>query len=44
MQNKKEYAYNQFHAKTSMVLPDIGQTEKERGQSHEWAIMFMLPV
>jgi hypothetical protein len=26
------------------VLPDMGQTEKERGESHEWALMFMLPV
>ena len=26
------------------MLPDMGQTEKERGESHEWALMFMLPV
>ena len=24
------------------MLPDMGQTEKERGESHEWALMFML--
>ena len=40
----KEYAYNQSHARTSAALPDLGQTEKERGESHEWALMFMLPV
>ena len=44
MQNKKEYGYNQSHARTSAVLPDMGQTEKERGESHEWALMFMLPI
>ena len=44
MQNKKEYAYNQSSARTSVVLPDMVQTEKEGGQSHEWALMFMLPV
>ena len=44
MQNKKEYAYNQSYARTSAVLPDMGQMEKERGESHEWALMFMLPV
>ena len=27
MQNKKEYAYNQSYARTSAVLPDMGQTE-----------------
>ena len=43
-QSKKEYAYNQSSARTSAVLPDMGQTEKERGQSHEWALMFMLPL
>ena len=26
------------------VLPDMGQMEKERPESHEWALMFMLPV
>ena len=30
MQNKKEYAYNQSYARTSAVLPDRGQMEKER--------------
>jgi hypothetical protein len=44
MQNEKEYAYNQSYARTSAVLPDMWQTEKERGESHEWALMFMLPV
>jgi hypothetical protein len=36
MQNKKEYAYCQSYARTSAVLPDMGQTEKERGESREW--------
>ena len=44
MQNKKEYACCQSYARTSAVLPDMGQTEKERGESHEWTLMFMLPV
>ena len=44
MQNKKEYAYNQSYARTSAVLPDMEQIEKERGDSDEWALMFMLPV
>ena len=44
MQNKKEYAYNQSYARTSAVLPDMEQTVKERGESHEWAIRLMLPV
>ena len=43
-QNKKKLAYNQSSVMTSAVLPDMGQTEKERGESHEWALMFMLPV
>ena len=43
-QNKKEHAYNQSYARTSAVLPDMGQMEKGRGESHEWALMFMLPV
>ena len=43
MRNKKEYAYNQYYARTSAVLPDMGQREKER-ESHELAIKFMLPV
>ena len=43
-QNKKEYAYNQSYARTSAVLPDMGQKEKERGESHEWALMFMMHV
>jgi hypothetical protein len=43
-QNKKEYAYNQSYSSTSSVLPDMGQTDKERGESHEWALMFMLPL
>ena len=43
-QNKKEYAYNQSYARTCAALPDMEQTEKERGESHEWALMFMLPV
>ena len=38
MQNKKEYAYCQSYARTSAMLPDMGQTEKERGDSHEWAV------
>jgi hypothetical protein len=42
--NKKEYAYNQSYAMTTAVLPDMVQTEKERGESHEWALKFMLPV
>jgi hypothetical protein len=42
-QNKKKYAYNQSYARTSAVLPDMGQTEKEREESHEWALMYMLP-
>ena len=37
MQNKKEYAYCQSYVRTSAVLPDMGHTEKERGESHEWA-------
>jgi hypothetical protein len=44
MQNKKEYAYNQSYARTSAVLPDMGQMKKERGASHEQALMFMLSV
>ena len=45
-QNKKEYAYNQSYARTCAVLPDMGQLEKERerGESHGSALMFMLPV
>ena len=45
-QNKKEYAYNQSYARTSAMLPDMEQTgkERERGESHQWALMFMLPV
>ena len=43
-QNKKEYTYNQSYARTSAMLLDMGQTEKEREESHEWALMFMLPV
>ena len=43
-QNKKEYAYNQSYARKSEVLPDMGRTDKERGESHAWALMFMLPV
>jgi hypothetical protein len=35
MQNKKKYAYCQSHATTSAVLPDMGQTEKERGGAVE---------
>jgi hypothetical protein len=42
--NKKEYAYSQSYAMTSAVLSDMGQTEKERGESREWALNFMLPV
>jgi hypothetical protein len=34
-QNKKEYAYIQSYGRTSVVLPDMGQTEEERGESHE---------
>ena len=37
MRNKKEYAYCQSYARTSAVLPDMGQAEKGRGESHEWA-------
>ena len=44
MQNKKKYASNQSYARTSAVLSDMGQTKKERGYLHEWALMFMLPV
>jgi hypothetical protein len=44
MRNKKEYAFCQSYARTSAVLPDMGQTEKERGESHEWALKFMLPA
>ena len=44
MQNKKEYGYCQSYARTNAVLPDMGQTEKERRQSHEWALKFMLTV
>jgi hypothetical protein len=44
MQNKKEYAYYQSYARTSAVLPDMGQMEKERGQSLEWALKCMLPI
>jgi hypothetical protein len=33
MQNKKEYAYCQFYARTSAVLPDMEQTEK-REENH----------
>ena len=43
-QNKKEYSYNQSYASTSAVLPDMGQTEKEKGESHEWTLIFILPV
>ena len=43
-QNKKEYAYNQSCARRSAVFLDIGQTEKERAESHEWTLMFMLLV
>ena len=32
-QNKKEYADNQSYARRSAVLPDMGQTEKERRES-----------
>ena len=42
MQNMKEYAYNQSYARTSAVLPD--GADGERGESHEWTLMFMLPV
>ena len=41
-QNKKEYAYNQSYARKSAVLPHMGQTEKERGESDEWALTFIL--
>ena len=44
MQTKKEYAYNQSYARKSAVLPDMEQAEKERGESYDWALMFMLPV
>ena len=44
MQNEKEYAYNKSYARTNEVLPGIGQTEEESEESHEWALMFMLPV
>jgi hypothetical protein len=44
MQNKKEYAYNQSYARISAVLADMGQTEKERRESHEWALMCKLLV
>ena len=41
---RREYAYNQSYAMPSAVLPDMGQAEKERGESHEWGLMIMLPV
>ena len=44
MRNKKEYDYCQSYARTSAVLPNMNQTEKERGESHEWALKFMLPI
>ena len=44
MQYKKEYAYCQSYARISAVFPDMGQTEKERGESYEWALNFILPV
>ena len=28
------------YARTSAVLPDMAQTEKERGESHEWAHVY----
>jgi len=34
MQNKKEYAHCQSYARTSAVLPDMEQTEKEREYNH----------
>ena len=43
-QNKKEYAYNQSYARISAMLPDMGKTGKERGESHERALMFIHPV
>ena len=33
-QNKKEYAYNQSYARRTVVLPDMGQKEKEREENH----------
>ena len=33
MQNKKKYAYNQSYARTSVVLPDMGQWRK-REKNH----------
>jgi hypothetical protein len=41
---KKEYACCQSCARTSALLPYMRQTEKERGESHEWALKFMLPA
>jgi hypothetical protein len=38
-----EYAYNQSYARTSAVLPDMG-ADGERVESHEWPLMFMLPI
>ena len=31
MPNKMDYAYKQSYAGTSVVLPDMGQMDKERG-------------
>ena len=33
-----EYAYCQSYARTSAAMPDMRQTEKERGESHEGAV------
>ena len=33
-EKKKEYAYNQSYARTSAVLPEMRQTEKEREENH----------
>ena len=42
MQIKKEYAYNQSYARASAMLSDMGQMQKERGESHEWALINFL--
>ena len=38
MQNRKEYAYNQSSARRNAVLPEMEQTDKERGESHVYAL------
>ena len=35
---RRNNVYNQSDTRTNAVLPYIGQTEKERGESHEWSV------